>query len=234
MTEKNYVIAVDSGTQSIRAVLFDAQGNELAIEQAQYDPYFSLQPGWAEQRTEDYWSKFCLVTKGLMAKISIDPEAIAGLGITTQRNTVIPMDKDGNALRPAIVWLDQRRTEGVKPVGGLWGLAFRLSGMRETVAYLQAEAEANWLQRYQPDIWKKTHKYLLLSGYLAIETGGSGLQLIIVLGKMIIFLLLSVAFGLWILPAITRVISRLPISQGVLTLAIIILLVYGLAAELVR
>ncbi len=74
---------------------------------------------------------------------------------------------------------------------------------------------------------------LLLSGYLAIETGGSGLQLIIVLGKMIIFLLLSVAFGLWILPAITRVISRLPISQGVLTLAIIILLVYGLAAELV-
>ena len=123
MAEKEYVLAVDSGTQSIRAVLFDVQGNELAIEQAQYDPYFSLQPGWAEQRTEDYWSKFCQVTKGLLAKVSIDPGAIAGVGITTQRNTVIPMDKEGNALRPAIIWLDQR----VVSASLLWVLPARRS-----------------------------------------------------------------------------------------------------------
>jgi sugar (pentulose or hexulose) kinase len=65
--------------------------------------------------------------------------------------------------------LDQRRTEGLKPVGGAWGLAFRLARMTETVAYLQAEAEVNWLAAHQPEIWDHTHKYLFLSGYLTYK-----------------------------------------------------------------
>ena len=50
------------------------------------------------------------------------------MALTTQRSTVINLDKEGKPLRPAIVWLDQRRTEGLKPLGGLWGLAFRAVG----------------------------------------------------------------------------------------------------------
>ena len=65
-----------------------------------------------------------------------------------------------------MIWLDQRRTEGLPPLGGFWGAAFAVAGASETVAYLQAEAEANWIRTNQPEIWKKTHKYLLLSGYL--------------------------------------------------------------------
>ena len=60
-----------------------------------------------------------------------------------KRATMVNVDEEGRPLRPAIVWLDQRRTEGLPPVGGLWGLAFRLVNMRRTVAYFQAEAEAN-------------------------------------------------------------------------------------------
>ena len=72
MADKDYVIAIDSGTQSIRAVLFDREGNELAIEQAHYEPYVSRNPGWAEQSTDEYWANLCKVTKALMAKITID------------------------------------------------------------------------------------------------------------------------------------------------------------------
>ncbi|MCA9974556.1 MAG: carbohydrate kinase, partial [Anaerolineales bacterium] len=86
--------------------------------------------------------------------------------------TVVNVDKTGRPLRPAIVWLDQRRSEGLKPVGGLWGTAFALVGMRETVAYIQAEAEANWLMHHQPEIWDKTYKYLYLSGYLTHKLTG--------------------------------------------------------------
>ncbi len=68
--------------------------------------------------------------------------------------------------------MDQRRTYGLKPVGGLWGLAFRVVGMTGTVAYLQAEAEANWIRTHQPDIWERTYKYLLLSGYLTYKLTG--------------------------------------------------------------
>jgi sugar (pentulose or hexulose) kinase len=96
----------------------------------------------------------------------VDKSSIAAVALTTQRSTVINLDQDGKPLRPAIVWLDQRRTEGLKPVGGLWGALFRVAGATQTVAYLQAEAEANWIRTHQPEIWKATHKYLFLSGYL--------------------------------------------------------------------
>ncbi|NCC94997.1 MAG: hypothetical protein EOM10_17315, partial [Opitutae bacterium] len=55
---------------------------------------------------------------------------------------------------------------GLPPVGGLWGLAFRLLGFSDTIAYFQAETEANWLRVHQPEIWARTRHFLLLSGYL--------------------------------------------------------------------
>jgi sugar (pentulose or hexulose) kinase len=71
-----------------------------------------------------------------------------------------------------MVWLDQRRTEGLKPIGGYWGLAFRLAGLTPTISYFQAEAEANWIRTHQPEVWANTHKYLLLSGYLTYRFTG--------------------------------------------------------------
>jgi sugar (pentulose or hexulose) kinase len=99
-------------------------------------------------------------------------DSIAAVALTTQRATVINVDRNGEPLRPAIIWLDQRRTEGLPRLGGLWGLAFALKGASETVAYLQAEAEANWIRTNQPEIWDKTYKYLLLSGYLTFLLTG--------------------------------------------------------------
>jgi sugar (pentulose or hexulose) kinase len=107
-----------------------------------------------------------------MAAQQIPVSAIAGVTLTTQRGTVVNLDEKGHPLRPAIVWLDQRMTTGLKPVGGLWGLVFKVIRMTETIAYLQAEAEANWIRVHQPDIWAKTHKYLLLSGYLTYRLTG--------------------------------------------------------------
>jgi Kef-type K+ transport system membrane component KefB len=73
---------------------------------------------------------------------------------------------------------------------------------------------------------------LLLSGFLAVVTGGSGsLGLLIILGRMIAFLALSVAFGLWVLPWLARLSGKLNISQSVLSLAIIIMLLYSVAAQ---
>ena len=73
---------------------------------------------------------------------------------------------------------------------------------------------------------------LLLSGFIALDQGGSALEIVFVLVKMIAFLGLSLAFGYWVLPKISRKVQKLPIAQGTITLAIIIMLVYGVAAEL--
>lgn len=160
------VLSIDVGTQSVRALLFDLQGNLIDMARVPVNPYYSPQPGWAEQRPEYYWENLCRACNELWAKTDVPREAIAGVALTTQRATMINVNREGVALRPAIVWLDQRRTEGLRPVGGAWGVAFRLVGMRETVAYFQAEAEGNWIRTHQPDVWKRTHKYLFLSGYL--------------------------------------------------------------------
>lgn len=74
---------------------------------------------------------------------------------------------------------------------------------------------------------------LLLSTFLAFLGGGSNFgEIVMVFVKMVVFLALSVGVGLWLLPLITRWTSKLPISQGVATLALVIMLIYGLAAEL--
>ncbi|HQJ11331.1 MAG TPA: FGGY-family carbohydrate kinase, partial [Anaerolineae bacterium] len=135
-------------------------------------PYVSPQPGWAEQDPDVYWDALAAACQQLWRERPDLREAIAGVALTTQRATVINVDAQGRPLRPAIVWLDQRRTAGLKPVRGVWGVAFALTGMSETVAYLQAEAEANWIQRHQPEVWNATHKYLYLSGYLTYRLTG--------------------------------------------------------------
>ena len=166
------ILSIDNGTQSVRALLFSANGTLIAKYRVPIQPYYSSAPGLAEQDPEVFWQAVCEACQGLWRMPGVKKESIAGVAVTTQRSTVVNLDRNGKPLRPAIVWLDQRRTEGQKPVGGLWGLAFMLSGMSGTVAYLQAEAEANWLRIHQPEIWKDTHKYLFLSGYLSFRLTG--------------------------------------------------------------
>lgn len=160
------VLAIDCGTQSIRALIFDKKGNLLAKQQIPIEPYFSKAPGQAEQHPHIFWETLCQACYGLFAQQAIPRESIKAVALTTQRSTVINLDKNNNPLRPAMVWLDQRRAENLPPLGGLWGRMFKLIGLADTIAYFQAEAEVNWIRTHQPEIWKRTHKYLFLSGYL--------------------------------------------------------------------
>ena len=99
-------------------------------------------------------------------------DALAGVALTTQRGTVVVTDRDGTPLRPAIVWLDRRRAEGLPPMGGVFGLASRVLRVEETVATLRAEAEANVLRTQEPETWRRIERYLLLSGFLTHRLTG--------------------------------------------------------------
>lgn len=166
MTDRDHLLAIDCGTQSLRALLFDLAGTLVARARVPFEPYVSPQPGWAEQDPELYWRALGEACAALWRASPVPPESVAGLTLTTQRATVVCVDREGRPLRPAIVWLDQRRRDGVKPPGGLWGAAFRIAGVADTVAHFLAEAEAPWIARHQPEIWRDTHKLLFLSGFL--------------------------------------------------------------------
>lgn len=171
----DHALAIDVGTQSVRALLFDPAGNLVAMGRVPIEPYVSPQPGWAEQDPEVWWTAIgeaCRKLWAAAAEHAVAPERVAGVALTTQRVTLVVADEDNQPLRPAIVWLDQRRTEGLKPVGGLWGLAFRAGGVRDTVARFQADAEANWIERFEPAVWKRIRRYGVLSSWLTARLTG--------------------------------------------------------------
>ncbi len=167
----DHLLAMDFGTQSVRALLFDAGGNLVAKRKVRVEPYVSPRPGWAEQDPELYWSKLCEACRGLWGASPVPPQAVAAAALTTQRATIVVTDRDGAPLRPAMVWLDQRRATRL-PRLGAWAALFRLAGVGETVAHFMAEAEINWLAEHEPDILPRIGRYLFLSGFLAHRLTG--------------------------------------------------------------
>jgi sugar (pentulose or hexulose) kinase len=173
----DHCLALDVGTQSVRALLFDPRGALVATGRVPITPYVSPQPGWAEQDPEAWWAAIGEACRRLWADAGANgrpgPDSVAGVGLTTQRTTIVVSDRDGTPLRPAIVWLDQRRTEGLAPIGfgrgpigGAWGLAFRAGGVRETVARFQADTELNWIAAHEPAVFRRIERYGVLSSWL--------------------------------------------------------------------
>ncbi|EAT13341.1 carbohydrate kinase [Bermanella marisrubri] len=169
---KQTILTIDNGTQSVRALLFSLNGDLLAKGKVEIEPYFSKHPGWAEQDPDYYWKSAGEACKALWSSTDYSADTVVGLGVTTQRGTVVNVDEYGKPLRPAIIWLDQRHAEIEKPIKGIWGVLFKVLGLRNVVEGFQRKAQAAWIEQNQPDVWRNTHKFLLLSGYLNYRLTG--------------------------------------------------------------
>ncbi|HOU46859.1 MAG TPA: glycerol kinase GlpK [Chitinophagales bacterium] len=109
--QKKYILALDQGTTSSRAILFDAAANIVAVAQREFTQYFP-QPGWVEHDPIEIWQTQIEVAREAVAKANIRPAEIAAIGITNQRETTVIWDKEtGKPIYNAIVWQD-RRTAG--------------------------------------------------------------------------------------------------------------------------
>ncbi|SFF34166.1 Sugar (pentulose or hexulose) kinase [Fontimonas thermophila] len=162
------ILSIDVGTQSARAIVFDASGQLLGKAQRVFDPaYVAPQPGWAEQDPAMYWNAVVECCQSLWRDTGIRPHQITALTLTTQRATMVCVDQAGCILRPAIVWLDQRRCTAPPPLPMFWRAAFHVVGATPLIAHLQREAEANWLAQHEPALWQKTARFLFLSGWLS-------------------------------------------------------------------
>ncbi len=162
----NLLLAIDVGTQSTRAIVFDASGTLIAKAQVAHEPVHGApQPGWAEQDPELYWRAIVSGCQSLLSQ-GIAAQDIAGLALTTQRATMICTDAQGLPLRPAIVWLDQRQCTAPPPLAAKWRAGFALAGATPLLRHAQQQAECNWLAQHEPKLWHDTAKYLFLSGWL--------------------------------------------------------------------
>ena len=169
---ETYVLVIDVGTQSVRASFIDMQGTVCEIEKTPIEAYFSTQPGYAEQEPGYFWDMLCRTTQRLFKNSRISPGSIKGMALTTQRSTMVNLDRQGKPLRPAIIWLDQRKAKVEAWPRGFTKMALKAAGLYESVAYAIGECEANWIRQNQPEVWEKTDKFLLLSGFLTWRLSG--------------------------------------------------------------
>ncbi|MFS8087209.1 MAG: FGGY family carbohydrate kinase, partial [Acidobacteriota bacterium] len=108
----SFVLALDQGTTSSRAIVFDHGGNSIGTAQQEFKQSFP-QPGWVEHDPEEIWASQRAVVARALAGAKVTGRDLAAIGITNQRETTVVWERaSGRAIAPAIVWQD-RRTAGI-------------------------------------------------------------------------------------------------------------------------
>jgi glycerol kinase len=106
-----YILSIDQGTTSTRAIIFDETARPVASAQAEFAQHYPAS-GWVEHDPEDIWRDTVATARQVLAKAGLEARDIAGLGVTNQRETVVVWDrKTGEAIHPAIVWQDRRTAD---------------------------------------------------------------------------------------------------------------------------
>src|SRR5688500_2022694 len=106
-----YILSLDQGTTSSRAIVFDRQGAIVSIAQKEFRQIYP-QPGWVEHDPAEIWSTQVAVATEAMVQARLTPKDMAAIGITNQRETTIVWEKKtGRPVHNAIVWQDRRTAE---------------------------------------------------------------------------------------------------------------------------
>ncbi|MGB0376748.1 MAG: glycerol kinase GlpK [Flavobacteriaceae bacterium] len=108
---ESYILAIDAGTTSSRAIVFDATGTAVATAQHEFTQHFP-KAGWVEHDANEIWNTQLQAIREVVAQAGIQPEQIHALGITNQRETTVIWDrKSGEPIHNAIVWQDRRTAD---------------------------------------------------------------------------------------------------------------------------
>ena len=163
---RDAVLAIDCGSQSVRAIVFDSGGEMLARSQVALDAYRSPQPDRKEIDVEAVWAALAEACHALWRADPALKASLRAMAVTTQRGTLVPLDASGRALAPAISWLDRRRASRLPPLPPLWRALFAAARVGDVVRHLQREAEINWWAEHEPAMLARADKVMLLSGFL--------------------------------------------------------------------
>ena len=179
-----YIIIYDFGTSSVKTCLFDIDQEIrlLASSTGSYGLYIS-DDGGAEQDTEEWWAALCSTTRDLFDRSNVKPEEIKGLAFCSQMQGTVLVDKDANAVRRPMNYLDQK---GFKEYKACMGSGIiKVSGcslyklIRNLIVNYAGSTSAKdpvwkykWVENNEPDIYKKIYKWLDINDYLVARCTG--------------------------------------------------------------
>ena len=166
------VLAIDCGTQSVRATVFDAAGQTLAHARFALDGYRASASGRHEIDVEALWAGVVAACQALWREDAELKASLRAMAVTSQRGTLVPLDGAGRALAPAISWMDRRRADRLPPLPLVWRALFAAARASDVVDHLRREAEVNWWAEHEPAMLARASKVMLVSGFLNWRLSG--------------------------------------------------------------
>jgi xylulokinase len=166
-----YILAYDLGTGGVKTALFDAAGTQRDTLFAEYATR-SVQESWAEQDPETWWSAFCSSTRSLLEKNRIGPGNLAAVSFSGQMMACLPVDRQGRALAPCIIWADRRSLPQARELARRVEeqTYYRLTGNKIYPTY--PLPKFMWLKENLPDVYAKTYRFLQPKDYLIHKLTG--------------------------------------------------------------
>jgi sugar (pentulose or hexulose) kinase len=149
---ESFVIGLDCSTTATKAIVFDRKG-KIAAHTHETIPPSSPKPHHYEQDPNDWWTSACKALRSVTRHLR--PERIAALAISNQRETFVPIDKEGRCLRPAIIWLDERCKDEVGPFSRRIGQStiHRITG--KPPDYAPVVYRLAWMKKHEPELYHR-------------------------------------------------------------------------------
>jgi len=168
-----YLMAIDAGTTSVKTSLFDLTGHAVACRVCEYQ-LDKPSPDFVEVDPEVYWSAASDAIAAVLRDAAVSCYDVAAVGVTSQGETLIVLDKDGRPLRKAIVWLDNRAVAEAAEIASRFRReeVYRVTGQQEIVPTWTA-AKILWLRHNEPEKFARAAKFLLVEDYLVYRLTGN-------------------------------------------------------------
>ena len=167
-----YLLAHDLGTTGNKATLYSSDGELISSDFYGYDTHYPKH-NWAEQNPNDWWEATCVSTKRLLEKSKVSPSDVAAISFSGQMMGAVMVDRAGTPLRECIIWADMRSDKQAADIAARVSTeeTYEITGNPISPSY--TIEKVMWIRDNQPDIFKRTHKFLHAKDYLVAKLTGN-------------------------------------------------------------
>lgn len=167
-----YLAGIDIGTTGAKAILSDGEGRLVAQAGQEY-PTAYPHANWAEQDPQDWWRATCQVVHRVLAQAGVDPKQVAAIAVSDQAPSLVAVDRGGEPLAPALIWMDRRSEDQCAWLREAVGQAriAAINGGRIDPYFLAPKLL--WFKDHAPELYARTHQVLQANGYITYRLCGA-------------------------------------------------------------
>jgi xylulokinase len=166
------VLGIDIGTTGSRALVVDDSGRVVGAASADHAPFRSPRTGWAEQDPDDWWRACQIAVRAAVADSGVAGDTIAAIGLSGQMHGAVLLDADGEVVRPALIWCDQRTESECRWLDSTIGPARLLELTSNPALTNFTLTKLLWVRTHEPASWARVRHVLLPKDYVRFRLSG--------------------------------------------------------------